>query len=323
MHQLAWLAASLELNPALWGFLAMALLSALRLFYFARTFVRDGHRYRLPRVLRSCWPGDESEPLQPVTSAIMLLAQRKLEIHALVFGAMLVEVPVYAYGYTDQSSNNHVLLKLYPLHMLAYVLLYCAFAINVNIWVKFVDLEVRLRGLRCLLLFTWVLYVPLFVTGVVGCFQSATLGDFLVSEQFALFGWFSIITLLMLASGFFVVGIMLQTRICQVLGNNVATPDRRYYTGLCRLNLVMLCCTLCFLLRAAMFAVLMSSGPGRPEYSRVSGAWVLYAEWVPVIVPCLALLYLMRDSQKAGPRAMSSTSPDLEADVEMRTRLNV
>lgn len=322
-----WLDVVKANNPALWSFVAMAVLSAVRLHVFFKTFVRDGHRYRLPRVVRwsACCAGDESEPLQPVTSAIQLLAQRKLEIHALVFCSMLIEIPVYAFGYNDQTSHNQRLLMLYPLHMLAFVLLYCAFSINVNIWVKFVDLEVRLRGLRCLLMATLVLYVPLFLTAVVGCFQAPTLGQFLSSGKFALFGWYSIGTLLVLASGFLVVGIMLQMRICQVLGNNVATPDRRYYTGLCRLNLVMLCCTLCFLLRAAMFALLMASGPGRPEHEKVSGSWVLYAEWVPVIVPCLALLYLMRDSQKAGPRAMSASSndADFEADVEMKARLTV
>eukprot|EP00617_Octactis_speculum_P010824 CAMPEP_0185784886 /NCGR_PEP_ID=MMETSP1174-20130828/126098_1 /TAXON_ID=35687 /ORGANISM="Dictyocha speculum, Strain CCMP1381" /LENGTH=79 /DNA_ID=CAMNT_0028476695 /DNA_START=37 /DNA_END=273 /DNA_ORIENTATION=- len=37
---------------------------------------------------------------------------------------------------------------------------------------------------------------------------------------------------------------------------------------------------------------------------QVNWQLVMYEEWIPATLPCLSLLYLMRDAQNAGPPAM-------------------
>ena len=136
-------------NLGLVAFIAMAIASFVRIVYYFLVFRADGHRYRIPRFFRSlelgspsqCCEGccvtgmDDSDrqfqPLQPVTSRTQLLAQRKLEIHLLVFAAMCMEIPVFACGTTGDMVG---LKRLYPLHMAAFLLLYGAFAMLVTIW---------------------------------------------------------------------------------------------------------------------------------------------------------------------------------------------
>ena len=61
-----------------------------------------------------------------------LMAQRKLEIHALMFLSMLVELPVYAVGRWDgDDSAERTLLAVYPFHAAAFALLFASFGIYV------------------------------------------------------------------------------------------------------------------------------------------------------------------------------------------------
>ena len=161
-------------NTGLVSFLAMSMLSLWRLTVFLGKFARDGHWYRCVHWLRpicGAFPfmryvgaaaasEDETRPLQPVQIQ-SLMAQRKLEIHALLFASMAIEVPVYLLGPSRALHNHHDggaagaegdlgdfdgaaddalvedaldahLLALYPLHVLSFVLLYAACCLYVN-----------------------------------------------------------------------------------------------------------------------------------------------------------------------------------------------
>lgn len=94
-----------------------------------------------------------------------------------------------------------------------------------------------------------------------------------------------------------------------------------------------LTCTICFLARAIMFALLMEAVPrahhGGGEHDQhphhkdgtTSFSLLMSEEWVPMVVPCLALLYLMGSAVKPGPPAMAYSSPRGESSVEMRGAL--
>lgn len=167
-------------NTGLVSFLAMSVLSLWRLTVFLGKFARDGHWYRCVHWLRpvcGAFPlmrcvgaaaesEDETRPLQPVQIQ-SLMAQRKLEIHALLFASMAIEVPVYllgpsralhnhhnggdstggggdsaaeGYGYNGGGADDGLvedalddhLLALYPLHVLSFGLLYAACCLYVN-----------------------------------------------------------------------------------------------------------------------------------------------------------------------------------------------
>ena len=95
--------------------------------------------------------------------------------------------------------------------------------------VKFIDFEDPPRALRCLLLTTFLLYVPLLVTSIVSCITARTFDVYLESMPFRLFGWYNIFTLVLLAVTMLYAGGSLQARMCTVLGNDEATNTARYY----------------------------------------------------------------------------------------------
>ena len=95
--------------------------------------------------------------------------------------------------------------------------------------VKFIDFEDPPRALRCLLLTTFLLYVPLLVTSIVSCIAARTFDVYLESMPFRLFGWYNIFTLVLLAVTMLYAGGSLQARMCTVLGNDEATNTARYY----------------------------------------------------------------------------------------------
>jgi hypothetical protein len=169
-------------NTGLVSFLIMSVLSLWRLTVFVGKFARDGHWYRCVHWLRpicGAFPfmrcvgaaaesEDETRPLQPVQIQ-SLMAQRKLEIHVLLFVAMAIEVPVYLLGpiralhhhqngdgegggvesyFNNGAADDGLvedalddkLLVLYPLHVLSFVLLYAACCLYVN--------QVKRKGAR-------------------------------------------------------------------------------------------------------------------------------------------------------------------------------
>jgi len=315
-------------HSALAAMVCMTVLALLRLTLYWRTFLLDGHRYRFPGACRPmshcchsypCASSDETaQRLQPVTSPTQLLAQRKLEIHGLVFLALAVDIPFYANGY--HVLDNPWSSTVFPLHVLSVFLLYCAFCIFLNILVKFVHLERRMKCLRWLLVATIIAFVPIASAVVVDCIGTDSFSEFVAATPFSLFIWYTVGVHLLIAAMFLVAGILLQRRVWNVLGPQRDThPDPNFWMMLCRLNFVTLCCTVCFLVRAVMLArvAIISNRPGllQTELGFGTWEWLMYEQWITTTVPCLALLYLWRDAAKAGPPALSRADGDMALAV--------
>lgn len=77
----------------------------------------------------------------------------------------------------------------------------------------------------------------------------------------------------------------------------------KFYYALCRMNVVMICCTVSFIIRAIIFGRLIQISNMKYNVD-FEWKWLMYQEWIPASIPTLALLYLMRDVKKAGPIAM-------------------
>lgn len=94
--------------------------------------------------------------------------------------------------------------------------------------------------------------------------------------------------------------------------------DTDFYMGLIRLNVIIAVCFLCFTAKAVcLFALAQKHGSTdstteNPFFNNVM-VWYFVYEWIPDIVPRLALLYLMSRnlSDAADDRAGMSTSGEI------------
>jgi hypothetical protein len=89
----------------------------------------------------------------------------------------------------------------------------------------------------------------------------------------------------------------------------------RFWLALFRMNVVMICCTVSFIVRAILFARLIQISHMRPQNHihqniDLKWKWLMYQEWIPAAIPTFCLLYLMRDSKNAGPVAMKKANDD-------------
>ncbi|CAM9147760.1 unnamed protein product [Choristocarpus tenellus] len=227
--------------------------------------------------------------------------------HILVFLCLALEIPVYAYHYgTDVEGGSDGLGRpLYTLHLLSYLLLFSAFCIIVTLWSNVAVFEPNVwtalvnRAMLVLCL-CYVLVTGLAVGVCMGVGGTTEDINFFSSFAFFVFCAYSIGALLMLGVCFLVLGCILQRRICTVLLTGSCSP--RLTARVVRLNVVMLACFVCFTLRAFMVATLVQVESEGDVNAQPSSGWEkwqqeMQLEWAPHVIPCVAMLYLMR---KAG-----------------------
>jgi len=186
------------------------------------------------------------------------MAQRKLEIHALISLSMILELPVYALGAIaapgtgagttaagtavediaarGEQLGGPWLLAVYPLHVASFCLLVGGFSVYVNQASKVVYLGSRMRSLFWVLLGLNVGLVAVSVTAVAACWRllaeeqrkrpaEGGFWRFLKSTEFAALGWYGAGALAALSLSFMVVTCMLQRRMWGVLGPGTAARD--------------------------------------------------------------------------------------------------
>ncbi|CBN76258.1 hypothetical protein Esi_0422_0021 [Ectocarpus siliculosus] len=237
-----------------------------------------------------------------------------LLFHVLVFLCLAVEVPVYACRWLSSSGIAVGLVQgdrsLYALHMTSYLLLFMAFSVVVTLWNDVAVFEPN----ECTALMNrsmvalCVCYVLVTGIAVSVCLGVGNVKYFLSSFAFLLFCAYSIAVLLLLGASFLVLGCLLQQRICRVLVTGSCTA--RLTARIVRLNVVMLACFTCFTMRALMLAGLIQAQAEGEESGNYASGWKrreqdMRLEWALHVIPCVAMLYLMR---KAGEPSSSSSS---------------
>eukprot|EP00613_Pedinella_sp_CCMP2098_P024301 CAMPEP_0171701170 /NCGR_PEP_ID=MMETSP0991-20121206/10910_1 /TAXON_ID=483369 /ORGANISM="non described non described, Strain CCMP2098" /LENGTH=351 /DNA_ID=CAMNT_0012290409 /DNA_START=38 /DNA_END=1093 /DNA_ORIENTATION=+ len=262
--------------------------------------VEGGHWYRLARPLRFLW-GDEARPLQPVQIQ-SLMAQRKLEIHLSISASILIDL-IFEIGFQIGCSFQ----ALFILHSLAFIALYFGVATYLNQASKVVYIEGRMKALHCTLLATSAVLFVLWGAASFECIRADSFETFVVSRWYVALGWFEVLSLMFLAGAYVLVACMLQRRMWGVLGplgsnGEGGSGGSLFWWALLRMNAVMVCCTVSFLLRAFLIAgTVLTAGQSDSEHMALSLRWCLDREWLPAAMPSLALLYVMRDARHAGP----------------------
>ncbi|CAM9947361.1 unnamed protein product [Scytosiphon promiscuus] len=314
-----------EQHALLAGLVAVCTVSAaafVRLVAVARIFRRQRQQQR-----RQSYPNGNSNLLlahgttneDRVASSRVLVPS--LLFHALLFLCLVVEVPVYACrwlsacGILDFVKEGR---QLYALHMASYLLLFMAFSVVVTLWNDVAVFEPndwttlmnRSMVVLCLC------YVVVTAVAACVCLGLGSTKYFLSSGAFLLFCAYSIAVLLLLGLSFLVLGCLLQRRICRVLVTGSCTA--RLTARMVRLNVVMLACFICFTLRALMLAALVQAQADGEYSGNFSKGWKRWerdmrVEWALHVIPCVAMLYLMRKAGKPTPSSSSSQSPSAAA----------
>jgi hypothetical protein len=93
----------------------------------------------------------------------------------------------------------------------------------------------------------------------------------------------------------------------------LTTTDDNFWKGLIRLNIIIMICFFCFTLKAGLLYLLQKGSNNDPDQNPLyipPFAWYMLYEWIPDILPRLALLYLMSRNLSADEtnRADMSTS---------------
>eukprot|EP00752_Nemacystus_decipiens_P007394 g6612.t1 len=236
-----------------------------------------------------------------------------LLFHIMVFLCLVVEVPVYAWRWLSASGIASFVeegRQLYALHMISFLLLYMAFSVVITLWSDVAVFEpnewTALMNRSMVVLCVCYVLVTCVAVGV--CLGLGSVKYFLSSFPFLLFCAYSGAVLLLLGVCFLVVGFFMQRRICRVLVTGRCTA--RLTARIFRLNVVMLACFVCFNLRALLLADLVEAqaeGEDSGDFAKGWKRWEqdMNVEWALHVIPCVAMLYLMR---KAGEPTASSSS---------------
>ncbi|CAM9140541.1 unnamed protein product [Pylaiella littoralis] len=256
-----------------------------------------------------------------------------LLFHVLVFLCLVVEVPVYACRWLSASGIvehfSEQGRQLYSLHMTSFLLLFMAFSVVVTLWSdvavfepnEWTALVNRSMVVLCLC------YVLVTSIAVGACLGLGSVKHFLSSYAFLLFCAYSVTALLFLGTCFLVLGCLMQRRICRVLVTDSCTA--RLTARVVRLNVAMLACFVCFTMRALMLAALVRAQAEGEETGNFAKGWKRWErdmrlEWALHLVPCVAMLYLMRkageptSSSSSSTRALASAAEREEAGYDAR-----
>lgn len=233
---------------------------------------------------------------------------QRVVFHILVFLCLLVEMPVYAYHYAAATGNAsnisfEATRDLYALHLTSYLLLFAAFCVIVGLWsgVALFEPSSWLQVVNQSLQVVCFAYSLVTVWAIVRCLREEKSSSvFFTSSAFIVFCSFSVAALLLLAACFLILGCMMQHRICSALGGGCG-GDGSFGGGVTvfRLNAVVLVCFVCFCFKALLLVQLLQlEMQGENEVGWTTWREEVYVEWLPHLIPCAALLYLMR---KTGP----------------------
>mmetsp|Transcript_22559 Transcript_22559/g.29533 ORF Transcript_22559/g.29533 Transcript_22559/m.29533 type:complete len:325 (-) Transcript_22559:180-1154(-) len=236
--------------------------------------------------------------------------QQKLVFHCLIFFSIILQFPVYII-YAFGLEEDIVFRALYIIKIISYWLLFCGFCLVINLWASLVIFNTGscwILVLRRSLVTICIFFVALCLYACVDCLISRTIWTWLESNFYLIFSSLAAGVLALLSVGFLVVGCMLQGRICRALAPQ-EKGQPRFWATITRLNVTTLLCTLCFALRAMLQLVCLTSDSladtisewyAAPPLGLTELQWYALSEWIPHYLPCLALIYLMRNAGGAA-----------------------
>lgn len=275
--------------------------------------------YRRQQELRDPWVffpgicsllcGDDPYAYSPYFPVI----SQKFLFHCFIFISIGMDIPIYTVEAMENPSYV-VFQWLYPVRILSYWLLFCAFCLVINLWASLVIFSSGscwILVLRRALVAICILYGLFALYACVDCVFSRSIIIWLQSASYFWFSLFCVGFLFLMAAAFLIVGCLLLARICRALA-----PQERgrpsFWATVARLNATMLVCTLCFALRAFLLLMGLLHGSFADSInpfmqqnialpmSLSPVAWYAMSEWIPHLAPCLALMYLMRNDNAGG-----------------------
>ncbi|GMH56743.1 hypothetical protein TrLO_g4288 [Triparma laevis f. longispina] len=256
------------------------------------------------------------------------IRQQNLWFHVFSLLGSVTEIPKYINYIVLESSDYNV--KMYPLHLFSLFSLYISFCIIINLWGSAIVFEAkdskRARLLRlCLILLTAIDFVLIAIVAVL-CFfvtmqelADPADGDTqMYHNYYEAMVFYQTFGMSMLSVFFLIFGYAAQRKIWKTFSRSEGWQrGDNFWKGLLRLNAIIVICFICFTTKAVCSFLLTGKGNSKEQVSTnpldcPTTAWILIYEWIPDILPRLALLYLMSRnlSEEENARHQLSNSGD-------------
>mmetsp|Transcript_18899 Transcript_18899/g.35023 ORF Transcript_18899/g.35023 Transcript_18899/m.35023 type:complete len:409 (+) Transcript_18899:218-1444(+) len=251
------------------------------------------------------------------------IRQQNLWFHVFSLLGSVAEIPKYINYIALDSSEYSV--KMYPLHLFSLFSLYISFCIIINLWGSAIVFEAkdskRAKLLRLvLILLTFIDFVLIAIVGVL-CFfvtmdelaggPNNNPNPYYISMVF-----YQTYGMSMLSTFFLIFGYAAQRKIWKTFSRREGWQrGDNFWRGLLRLNAIIVICFVCFTTKA-ICSYLLTYGSSAVVTNNPlefpTTAWFLIYEWIPDIMPRLALLYLMSRnlSEEEYARQQLSNSGD-------------
>lgn len=229
--------------------------------------------------------------------------QQNLWFHIFSFVGALFELPKLAYYfYSDYTASYSGLL--YPFHLLSLSCIYISFCLIINLWGSAIVFEAndskRALALRWVLVILVFINITFAICTIIFDFASGRDMDAVgQSWEYKGFIFDETVGLAVLSSFFLIFGCKAKSKISSTFTRSGSewANDRNFRNGLIRLTVIIAICFVCFTMKAVFSMLLYFNRTNNlcstPINSMGVVLWTLLYEWLPDIVPRLALLYLM------------------------------
>ncbi len=339
-----------ELGLFFWSFCTIVSLYRLIVntnHYSKLSFQRQSCCFSFFAYITTCRPSNRSKFAQTDSDSFRIM-QQNLWFHVFSFVGALLEVPKYAVyiwfdgnGDDDGKSSNQVdgddvtddgtgsdasySIYIYPLHLLSLLCIYISFCIIINLWGSAIVFEARdgkkasiLRFILFLLSFIDLLLIVATMTyGLI----KGTIEALIESWYYKVMVFYQTFGMIILSVFFLIFGYAAQRKIWRTFTRSDDwSNDHNFWRGLIRLNVIIVVCFACFSMKAFCLFFLLNDSSDQVTSNPFTSSgvstteWYFMYEWIPDIVPRLALLYLMSrnisDEETASHRSALSTSGD-------------
>jgi hypothetical protein len=254
--------------------------------------------------------------------------QQNLWFHLLSFLGSALEVPKYIYYLvvTAPDDGQSYSLNIYPLHLTSLLCIYISFCIIINLWGSAIVFSTKdgakAKMLRLVLLVLCLVDFSLMAGTILRGFQLGNMGDLVEhgAQPYTALVVYQTSGMVILSVFFLIFGFAALRKISRTfMRSDGWKSDAEFYMGLIRLNVIIVVCFVCFTMKAVCTLLLIfgssdstCDNPLTKKYGVTTMPWYFIYEWIPDIVPRLALLYLMSRnlSDSDDARNGMSTSGD-------------